>query len=47
MNCKETENTNVQWNIEVGGLAFSNFFKGYEKDIIKNRIDIPKPIAVA
>jgi len=46
-NWKETEETNDQWKIELGGRSFSSFFRGYEKDIIKNRMLMPKPMAVA
>ena len=39
--------TRLQWKIEEGGLAFSSFFKGLEKEIRRNKTLIAIPMQVA
>lgn len=47
MNYTATEMLYHQWKMDVGGLSFSSFFRGLEKDSIMKRNEIPMPIVVA
>lgn len=47
INWKETETTRLQWKIELGGLSFSSFFRGLEKEIIRKRTLMAIPMQVA
>ena len=46
-NWNDTDITNDQWKIEVGGLAISSFLRGCENEINKNSMLIAIPMQVA